>query len=130
MLQKRLIWEIIKENNYKDMTVDELAARLSKMIKERDLFLNDMSADKNAWIAILVNLLKVNGSYDSGGLGLYHFDLDLSDIFSQLTEDDVTAEYGQYHITKDDLKNIMQVVLGVFKATPAIDYVKSSLTSE
>lgn len=130
MLRKRLIWEIIKENDYKDMTVDELASRLSKVIKERDLFPNDMNPNKNAWVSILVDLLKVDGSYDSEGLGLYYFDLDLSDIFSQLTEEDVNAEYGQYHITKKDLENIMQVVLGVFKTTPAIDYVKSSLSPD
>lgn len=100
MLQKRLIWEIIKENNYKNITVDELVARLSKMIKEQDLFPNDMEANKNAWISVLVDLLKVDGSYDSEGLGLYYFDLDLSDIFSQVSEDDVAAEFGQYHITK------------------------------
>lgn len=130
MLRKRLIWEIIKENEYKDVTVDELASRLSKVIKERDLFPNDMSPNKNAWVSILVDLLKVDGSYDSEGLGLYYFDLDLSDIFSQLTEEDVNAEYGQYHITKKDLENIMQVALGVFKTTPAIDYVKSSLSPD
>lgn len=130
MLQKRLIWEIIKENNYKNITVDELVARLSKMIKEQDLFPNDMEANKNAWISVLVDLLKVDGSYDSEGLGLYYFDLDLSDIFSQVSEDDVAAEFGQYHITKKDLENIMQVVLGIFKTTPAIDYVKSSLSPE
>lgn len=70
------------------------------MIKEQDLFPNDMEANKNAWISVLVDLLKVDGSYDSEGLGLYYFDLDLSDIFSQVSEDDVAAEFGQYHITK------------------------------
>lgn len=130
MLQKRLIWEVIKENDYKNITVDELVARLSKKIKEQDLFPNDMDANKNAWISVLVDLLKVDGSYDSEGLGLYYFDLDLSDIFSLISEDDVAAEFGQYNITKKDLENIMQVVLGIFKTTPAIDYVKSSLSPE
>ena len=77
------------------------------IIKEQDLFPNDMDANKNAWISILVDLLKVDGSYDSEGLGLYYFDLDLSDIFSQITEDDVVDAFGQYNITKKDLENIL-----------------------
>lgn len=59
-----------------------------------------MDSNKNAWISVLVDLLKVDGSYDSEGLGLYYFDLDLSDIFSLISEDDVAAEFGQYNITK------------------------------
>lgn len=130
MLQKRLIWKVIEDNFYKDLTVDELAAMLTKIIKENDLFSNEMSAHKNAWVSILTDLLKVDGSYDGEGLGLYYFDLDLDEIFSQIDDADVEEEFGKYKITKIDLENIMKVVFGIFKETPAINYVKAALTPD
>lgn len=74
MLQKRLIWKVIKDNQYRNISVDQLTATLSGMIKEGNLFQNDLSAHKNAWITTLVDLLKVDGSNDAEGLGLYFFD--------------------------------------------------------
>lgn len=68
MLQKRLIWKVIKDNQYRNISVDQLTATLSGMIKEGNLFQNDLSAHKNAWITTLVDLLKVDGSNDAEGL--------------------------------------------------------------
>ena len=130
MLQKRLIWKVIEENEYKNVYVDEMASVLTSMIKEKNLFPNELSAHKNAWISIMVDLLKVDGSYDGEGLGLYFFDLDLSDIMDNIDESDVSEEFGQFGITKADLATIIQVVFGVFKVTPAINYVKSTLTPD
>lgn len=128
MLQKRLIWKVIEDNQYGNISVDQLTAILSGIIKERNLFQNDLSAHKNAWITTLVDLLKVDGSNDGEGLGLYFFDIDLSDIMSQIDEEDVEAEFGKYNITKTDLETIIQVVFGVFKVAPAINSIKSTLT--
>ena len=130
MLQKRLIWKVIEDNQYRNISVDQLTAILSGMIKEGNLFQNDLSAHKNAWITILVDLLKVDGSNDGEGLGLYFFDVDITDIMSQIDEEDVEAEFGEYNITKKDLETIMQVVFGVFKVTPAINSIKSTLTPD
>ncbi len=130
MLQKRLIWEILKEQNFRDITVDELAAYLTEKIKASNLFPNKMSAHKNAWTTLLIDLLKVDGAYDGEGLGLYYFDLDLTDIINNFTEEDIATEFGGYNITKADLLTVMQVVFSVFKVTPAINYVKSTLTPE
>lgn len=130
MLRKRLIWKAIEDGAYVDISVDEMVATLASIIKERDVFANDMSAYKNAWITVLVDLLKVDGSYDGEGLGLYCMDLDLSSIMNQLDEADIQEAFGQYGITKSDLETMMQVVFGVFKMTPAINYVKAALTPE
>ena len=130
MLQKRLIWKVIEDNDYRNITVDQLAAFLTDMIKEKNLFPNDMGAHKNAWISLMVDLLKVDGSYDGEGLGLYYFDIDMDDVMGQIDEEDVEAEFGSYGITKADLEAIMQVVLGIFKVIPAISYVKSTLTPD
>ena len=75
-------------------------------------------------------MLKVDGSNDGEGLGLYFFDVDITDIMSQIDEEDVEAEFGEYNITKKDLETIMQVVFGVFKVTPAINSIKSTLTPD
>lgn len=128
LLRKRLIWKVIEEENYRDISVDELAAFLTSKIKTMDLFQNDLTAHKNAWITLLIDLLRVDGAYDGEGLGLYYFDLDLSDIMNNIDEKDVEETFGKYNINKADLETIMQVVLGVFKVTPAINYVKSTLT--
>ena len=130
MLQKRLIWKVIEDNQYRNISVDQLTSTLSGMIKEGNLFQNDLSAHKNAWITTLVDLLKVDGSNDGEGLGLYFFDVDLTDIMTQVDEEDVEAEFGEYNITKKDLKTIMQVVFGIFKVAPAINSIKSTLTPD
>lgn len=130
MLRKRLIWKIIEDQNYREIPVDELAALLTPIIKNNHLFPNDLTAHKNAWVTLLVDLLKVDGAYDGEGLGLYYFDLNLSEIMDQIDEESVIEEFGRYHITKKDLGTIMQVVLGIFKITPAIYSVKSMLTPE
>lgn len=132
MLRKRLIWEMIVQNGYKDMSVDELASYLTESIKTKDLFQNDMGSHKNAWAAILVDLLKVDGAYDGEGLGLYYFDLDIYELLNEFSDEDIEDAFAQYNckMNKEELNIFMQVVLGVFKVTPAINYVKSTLTPE
>lgn len=132
MLRKRLIWEMIVQNGYKDMGVDELASYLTESIKTKDLFQNNMGSHKNAWAAILVDLLRVDGAYDGEGLGLYFFDLDIHEILNEFSDEDIEEAFAQYNckMNKEELNTLMQVVLGVFKVTPAINYVKSTLTPE
>ena len=132
MLRKRLIWEMIKEHGYKDLPVNELAAYLTEKIRTRDLFPNDMGAQKNAWSAILVDLLRVDGAYDGEGLGLYYFDLDLHEIFNEFDDEQIEEAFAEYNckMNKEELNILMQVVFSVFKVTPAISYVKSTLTQE
>lgn len=132
MLRKRLIWEMIVQNKYRDMGVDELASYLTEYIKTKDLFPNALGSHKNAWAAILVDLLKVDGEYDGEGLGLYYFDLDIQEIINEFSDDDIEDAFAQYNckMNRDELNVLMQVVLGVFKVTPAINYVKSTLTPE
>lgn len=132
MLRKRLIWEMIVQNGYKDMGVDELASYLTETIKTKDLFQNNMGSHKNAWAAILVDLLRVDGAYDGEGLGLYYFDLDIHEIIYEFSDEDIEGAFEQYNckMNKEELNVLIQVVLGVFKVTPAINYVKSTLTPD
>jgi ATP-dependent helicase YprA (DUF1998 family) len=128
MLRKRLIWEIIKD--HPEMNLDQLIAYLEDKIKMGDLFQNGMNAHKNAWAAVLVDLLKVDGSYDGEGLGLYYFDLDVKSLIDVFTDEDIEDAFGGCNMTREKLYTFMQIALGVFKTTPAINYVKSTLTPE
>lgn len=130
MLRKRLIWEMIKEHNYSVLNIDELTAYLTEIIRTRDLFQNNMSAHKNAWAAVLVDLLKVDGAYDGEGLGLYYFDLDIKDIINAFEVEEIAEAFGKCKMNEEELYTLMQVAFGIFKTTPAISYVKSTLTPE
>lgn len=47
--------------NYNDLAVNAMASELKSIIKKRNLFSNDLDEQKNAWIAIMVDLLIVDG---------------------------------------------------------------------
>lgn len=132
MLRKRLIWEMVKEQNYKDIKIDELTAYLTDMIRTKALFHNDMGAHKNAWATVLVDLLRVDGAYDGEGLGLYYFYLDVSEILNEFDDEQIEEAFLEHNckMNKAELDTLMQIVFSVFKTTPAISYVKSSLTPE
>ena len=130
MLRKRLIWKMLEDQNYEDVRIDTLAAYLSDYIKKNKLFGNQLTFHKQAWLTLMIDLLKVDGNYDGEGLGLYYFDLDLSEVDESFDEDDVREEFGELNIDKNDLLTLMKIVFNVFKTTPAINYVKSELTPE
>ena len=131
MLRKRLIWSVLEDHGFEEMKVDELASYLEDKIKRYGLFKDTSLSDhKNAWITLLVDLLKVDGSYDGEGMGLYYFDLDISDIMDVLEEEAITDAYGQYNITKSDYVTVVQVIFSLFKTTPAVNYAKSTITRD
>ena len=76
-----------KEKNYRDISINEAASLLTEKIKKNELFNNSMTSHKNAWITLLTDFLKVDGSYDGEGMGLYYFDIDLSDIDNGISEE-------------------------------------------
>lgn len=129
LLRKRIIWEIIKSKQYKNIMVDELASCLTELIETKKIFSNNLSATKNAWIALLVDLLRVDGAYDGESLGLYYFYLDVSNIMKELDESAVKEAFGE-NISREDLATIMNVIFGIFKNAPAINYGKSTLTPD
>ena len=131
MLRKRLIWSVLEEHGFNSMNVDELASCLEDKIKRYGLFRDTgLSNHKNAWITLLVDLLKVDGSYDGEGMGLYYFDMNISDIMECIDDEAISDAYGKYNITKVDFFTAMQVIFSTFKTTPAVSYVKSTITKE
>jgi len=130
-LQKRIIWEVIKNHNFENhIKMDVLVAELIKIIKEYNLFDNDLGETKNAWAAILVELLKVDGIYGGEGVGLFNFSIDLSNIMNQLDEEDVKEVFGKYGVDKAILERLIQASLSSIRTIPAVDTTKSTLTPE
>jgi len=125
MLRKRLIWEVIKNKNYGDISYGNLVSYISNMIRVNGLFgvTNEDEATREAEITILRDLLKVDGNYDGEGLGLYYFDLNLSDIEKQIKsnpksfEDKILAKYG---ISEREFILSIKILLDGLKEIPAI----------
>lgn len=127
-LRKRLIWEVIKNNNYNSITFDSLISQLDRLIQSYNLFPGEYSTNKQAWIAALYELLLIDGNYSAEGLGLFHFSLNLDNILDKFDEEDIRISFGKYNIDKKDLKNIINVIFNVFRVAPAIDYSISELS--
>ena len=131
-LRRRIIWEVIKNNDYRNIPVNELASTLTNFIASRQLFKdekNALDAQKNAWISILRDLLKCDGNYDSEGMGLYYYALNLHKIEEEIDEEDIKEEF-QNQLTKKEFLDLLQLLFVVFQTGPAINYSKSSLTEE
>lgn len=137
MLRKRLIWEAIEKNNYRDISVNELVSILEDRIRRSYLFpkqeglLANMDSSKNAWAAVLVDLLKVDGNYDGEGLGLYYFDLNIRDILeNNMDEGELEEVFPNCGMTMEKLYTLMQIVLEVFKVSSSINIVQSGLSKD
>lgn len=129
-LRKRLIWEIIKLKNYSDFKVNDLVSLIRDRIKTADLFDNNLDSQKNAWLTVLVDLLKVDGSYDGESMGLYYFDLDINGIMDELSDEDIYENFEGLNMTKEKLYTFIQVVMSIFKTRPAINYSSSTLVAK
>lgn len=130
MLRKRLIWEVIKQFDYETVTWDKMIARLSELIETKNLFDNKLDPYKNAWAAALVDLLKIDGTYDCESLGIYFFDLDIDPIVNELDDEQIKIPFEKFNVkmTRENLRTLIQIIVGSFKTTPAINYTDASLS--
>lgn len=130
-LRKRLIWEIIKNNNYEEIKLEKLVANLERLIEKNDVFPDSqLSNSKQAWITAMYELLKIDGNYSGEGLGLFYFKPNIDNVMDMISEENVNDNFGKYHITKEDLKKIIYVVFDVFRTSSAINYTNSGLIQD
>lgn len=131
ILRKRLIWEVIKNNEYGTLRASEVVGKLESLIRKGNLFDNGLDENKNAWVSLLVELMLMDGQNSCESLGLFHFELDLESIENEFSDSDVEEAFGDCGVhTVDELVTLMQVVFDVFKTTPAIDYDDASLSKQ
>ena len=133
LIQKRLLLKLLEETNHQDIPVNNAAALLKKEIENKHLFEGDMDAEKNAWICILKELLLVDGRYSAEGLGLLHFELNVGDVLDGTSEEDINGMFddiGINRISKKEFHDLIEMILSIFRTTPAIDYSCSPLSTE
>ena len=126
-LRKRLIWEIIKDNNFNELTFEQLVTKLELYINSHKVFDSKYSNNKQAWITALYELLKVDGDYSAENLGLFYFKLNIDDILNRFQPGAIEKVFGKYNINRDDLKNILNVIFSNFRSYGAIDYTEANL---
>ncbi len=127
-LRKRLLFEVIKQNNNESMEINFVLNSLEKLIIDKRLITNANGTAKSlSWLTVLYDLLYVDGKNGGEGLGLYCFKLN----FDSATYDrEIISEFAQqFNLTTDEYLNFARVVLDVFRYYPAIEYT-SSLSSD
>lgn len=130
-LRKRIIWEVIKNENFESIDFSKLITRLQSLIKTNNLFDNENNnIEKQAWISALYELLNVDGDYSAEGLGLFYFRLKAEDYIGQFGEDVINDYFGKYGINKTDLENLLRIVFDTFRTSAAINYDDAPLTSQ
>lgn len=129
-LRKRLIWEIIKNNNYSDVTFENLVSKLELFINSHQVFDENYSNNKEAWITALYELLKVDGDYSAENLGIFYFKLNIDDIINKFPPGAIDRTFGKYGINTEDLKIVLNVIFSNFRSYGAIDYTEAGLTFE
>lgn len=129
-LSKRLIWEVIKNNDYNKVKVGTLATSLEDLINEKHLFKDEFDAYKRAWIILLNELLNIDGIYSAEGLGIFNFELDVEKYIEEL-ETEAILEFMQNTIsTRQEFIDLVRVLFDVFRTSSAIKYSQSELTPE
>ncbi len=127
MLRKRLLWNLIEENNYSDIPFEKIITGLCPIIEEKDLFPDkDLKPEKQAWITALYELLRIDGKNDAEGLGLFNFELNLDNIMSRLSDQAIASTFGKYNINRKDLIAMINVLFNIFRIAPAIEYTSKS----
>lgn len=129
-LSKRLIWEVIKDNNYNKVKVGTLATSLEDLINEKHLFNDEFDAYKRAWIILLTELLSIDGIYGAEGLGIFNFELDVEKYIKSL-ETEAIIEFMKNTIsTRQEFIDLVRVLFDTFRTASAIKYSQSELTPE
>lgn len=135
LLKKRLIWDAIVNEGYNTLTVEELVSIIGDKIEKNDLFYEKEKEgnryEKKAWLAVLADLLKVDGAYDGEGLGLYHFDLDSEKLlkeFNKYDKEEIDELCNECQMSFEQLLTFVQIIAQEFKTVPAINYVKANIS--
>ena len=130
LLRKRLIYEILKDNNV--LTFSSAEAKLDHLIDKDDLFDtnsgdNVVSSTKQAKITLLTELLNIDGIYNGEGLGLYYFEYKpVKNLSNQLNDADVISFIKQAGVTAkvsaQEFGNYLQYLINSLRVIPAVYY--------
>ncbi len=124
-LRKRAILQILKDHN-RPVRFKELIGNYRDIVAEKELISPTkdeyQAYNTEAWIAILAELLRVDGKFSGEGIGLFAFRLNLLNekkIFDAIdkTNSTILKEFDSKQII-----DLIHIALEVFRTTPAIYY--------
>lgn len=125
-LRKRLIWDEVKDQS--EVPLPSLAAKIKKRIENEVLFQSDVSkAQSEAWIAVLHDLMNIDGRYSAEGLGLYSYHFDFSQV-KGLLERNANRIQSLFGLSLDDFITLMNVAIMQLRNKAIINYDNAELT--
>ena len=132
-LKKAMMLHILKENNYEPLSYVQSVNKLNTVFRN-ELGYPEAMADKHSKVAALWELLLVDGRNSGEGIGLFAYMLDFKGhhdkddvnphFFNQSDEEieAALASEGYSNISAQQFRDIVSVVLNVFRTAPAIEY--------
>lgn len=126
ILRRRIVWQTIEDQD--QMSVRSLATILTSQIKEQHLFDSEITkSESEAWISILVDLLKVDGQHSSDGIALYTYNFDIKDQLKKI-QSSAVAISQRFGLTTDEFITLLEITFDRFRKDNAINYDIANLT--
>ena len=129
-LRKKIIYQTLKDKG--TLSVRELASLLQSLISEKSLFNTDKPA-MHAWVAVLYEMLMVDGNNSGEGLGMYSYGIEPEpdiDMFLESDDFELLNSKLTQKMSKQDFYNLLNYVLDNFRGKSTLDYSISGLTDE
>ena len=124
-LRKRLIWEVLNENNHEPMEVKDLVIKLIEKIaiNNENIFCSELTPSEEAWITVLKEILNVDASNSAEGLGIFNFELDDNKI-EKAIENKINFKIinDSFKLSKEEFITVIKVLFETFRNSSAIKY--------
>lgn len=127
ILRRRLIWEEIKDLD--ELKLKSLIVRVSDRIRKGNLFKSGIGeSQKEAWIAVIYDILHADGIYGPEGLGLYSFDFEFDYQFDSINNSQTTLNMYKdsfektFNLGLDDIKTLIRFVVDQFRHKSIVNY--------
>lgn len=128
ILRRRLVWKNIKKE--KQLSIRSLVTRITNDIKGISILKSEnTSAEAQAWISVLSDLLYIDGQFSSDGIGLYTFEYDLSELLNTVrgAESSIQEVFG---LTSDQFINLIHLTIERYRKESAINYQIANLLDQ
>ena len=127
-IRRRLVWKNVKDET--QLTIRSLVTRITNDIKTKSvLHSENSSAEAQAWISVLTDLLYVDGQFSSDGIGLYTFEYDLSEFRNTIyaAESDIQDKFG---LSSEQFIKLIQLTVERYRKASAINYQIANLLDQ
>ncbi len=131
MLRKRLLWEAVSNLPEEKRDVLGLVNAINRYMNNEELLPDELDGNTEAWLAVLFELLKVDGVFSCEGLGLTYFALHFVDDegnkftdeqFEELFSEILQKKGHKLNLSGREIKDYFNVIFDYFKFNCAISY--------